>query len=107
MLFLKRLLTACVLYVFLFVFLAIGSFVVSGAIVGASAAAEQHATDYRSGQIAGREAGQKFGRKYGPLIFLGSAAVAFSLSLGLSFSRVFPWCRPDSSPPPFPSPPNF
>ena len=101
MLFLKRSLTALILFFLIAVALFLGTSMIMGGIVGARAAAEQHVTGadaYAVGQAAGR----RVGRQYGALILLSSVGVSAALSCALAFGGAFPWCRAEA-PPPLPS----
>ena len=93
MLFVKRLVTSAILFVVLWVTFFIGTLAIMGGVIGARAARNANATDFQSGYEAGQVAGQEVGRKYGRVILLGSTGAAAVVSLGLSFSGLFPWCR--------------
>lgn len=93
MLFIKRFITACFLFVVLLIVCFLLSCAVIGGIVGAKVSREAKATDYQSGYAAGHEAGAEVGKKYGPMILLGSAGISLVGSFALSFSGALPWCR--------------
>ena len=105
MLFLKRTLTALVLFFIIAVALFLGTCLILGGIVGARAAAAQHVTG-ADAYTVGQAAGQQAGRKYGALILLSSVGVSAALSCALAFGGAFPWCRPPPPPPP-PLPSRF
>lgn len=104
MLFLKRLATSLVLFVFLFVVLYIGSLAVGGGIAGARAGREHpEVKDFKSGYEAGQQAGAEFARKYSGIIAIAALGVSGVASLALSFGGVLPWCRRTPQPPQLPN----
>ena len=70
MLWLKRGLTAFVLFVLLSIILSIGTLAVVGGIVGVRSASNANATDFNSGYTAGRAAGAEVGKRFGGVIVL-------------------------------------
>jgi hypothetical protein len=97
MTFLKRALTAIVLFPFLFLVLYFG-ICVAGAVAGAKAGA---ANPQQSFEL-GRQAGQNFVRHNLVAILLSSFGGSFVASLALSFSGILPWCRKPPQPPKIP-----
>jgi len=101
MLFLKRILTALVLFVVMTFVLFMAGMMIGGAVAGAMATNAEGPPppgmsiqdSYNHGYQLGRRAGLEFGRKYGRFVLLGCVGVSAAGSLALCFGGAFPWCR--------------
>ena len=102
MLFLKRAVTALVLFCILAVVFNVLTSGIMGGIAGARAVTEQHITGPDAFAV-GKLAGLEVHRTYGALILLCSAGVSAVVSCALAFGGAFPWCRQPLPPPPLPS----
>ena len=105
MLLLKRLATLLALFVVLFVVVYFAICFIGGAVSGGMAGAGN--LNPKDAAAAGRKAGAAFVKENMKAIFVGSCVVSIAVSAGLSFSRVLPWCRKPSAPPPLPPPPGL
>jgi len=104
MLWLKRLGTFLVLFLFLFMLVFFGSLAVGGAVAGAQARTGDSApTDIRSGFELGQRAGQNFARRYRGPIARWCCVASLPIALVVSISGVLPWCRKPARPPKLPA----
>jgi hypothetical protein len=100
MTFLKRLVTAIVLFVFFFVVVYFMICIVGAAVSGGMSAVN-HPEVVDKAEL-GRAAGRDFVLHNVGKILLSSFGVSLIASIGLSFSGILPWCREPEQPPPVP-----
>lgn len=93
MLLLKRLFTAMVLFVVFFVAFLIFGAIVLGIVGSIQMLPGTTGSDFNSSYAVGQEMGTAMGKKYGWIILLGSTGASGAVSLAVSFSGLFPWCR--------------
>ena len=112
MIFVRRLLTALVLFALFFVVFRTLALGIGGGVAGAKATSALQAQggrgpqNFNEGFAVGVKAGAEFRQRYGQTIGLVSLAVAAVGALWLSFGGVLPWCRA-VSPPPLPGGQRF
>ena len=101
MLFIKRLLTAVVLFGMLFMITYVGTMAVGGGMAGAKATngLDTNNTRFNQGYQVGVQAGLKFRQEYGQTIGLIALAVSSLGALWLSFGGVLSWCQEPPAPP--------